>query len=99
LWHVFVKPQAAFSSLKSLYLDRVLGAHLPASAATGAFLLVDRVNLVGRHGNCTSRTTLGANRAADAFLSDAIAHQRLAPARRTTAGDVFFILMAEIAER
>ena len=75
------------------------GTHLPAGVAAGAFLLVDLVFHVGGQRDGVGRTLLGAERAADAIVGDAIVDQRLAPSRRAAAGKVLFVFVAKIAER
>ena len=63
------------------------------------FCQVDRVPGVGRHGDGVGRALLGAERAADALVGDAVGDQGLALARRAAARQVGLVLGAEVAER
>ena len=60
----------------SFHVHRFRRTHLPAGVATRAFLHVDRVPGVGRHGDGVGRALLGTERAADAGIVHAIGDQR-----------------------
>src|SRR5262249_10834948 len=73
-------------------------ADLPARIAAGAFLRIDDVPCVGRHGNGIDRAALRAKSATGAVLDDSILDQRGAFASRTASLQVRLIFIPKITE-
>ncbi len=75
------------------------GADAHAGAALHAQLVIDLMHLMRAHRDRVRRACLRAERAADALVTDLVADERLADARRTAALKVRHVLLPEVPQR